>query len=262
MTNKKKIQNEKKTVFLTGATGSIGKEYIYRLSKLGYKIIFTSRNELQSKKIILKAKKLGASYIQSINVDLKNENSLQIIESGLKKNKIYPEILINNAREKENLNPNKNGYLDRKYWQNEFLINVIVPYELSMNFALAKNSKLEKIINISSIYGVVVPNINIYKNYLIDSSINYGTSKAALIHLTKELAVRLSKHNISVNAISYGGVSGKEDKKLRANYSKLSPDSRMLNIKEVFGALKFLISDESSSMNGHNILVDGGWTLW
>ena len=251
-----------KTIFITGATGHIGKEYIYKLSSLGHNIIFTSRNKKKSDKIIKEAKKIGPAKIECINVDLENKNYISIIEKHLIKNKIFPEILINNARNKKNLKLSKNGKLKRVYWESEFLLNVIVPYELSMHFSLKKNSCLKKIINISSIYGVVAPNINIYDNFLIESPINYGTTKAALIHLTKELAVRLAKYEISVNTISYGGVRGNENKNLRNKYSILSPENKMLDIQEVSGALKFLISNDSSSINGHNILVDGGWTVW
>ena len=58
-------------------------------------------------------------------------------------------------------------------------------------------------------YGVVVPNRNLYKDKYKSSSIFYGISKAAQIHLTKELAVRLSQDNIRVNSVSFGGIEGR-----------------------------------------------------
>ena len=91
---------------------------------------------------------------------------------------------------------------------------------------------------------------------------NYGVTKAALIHLTKELAVRLAPRGISVNAVSYGGVEGRVDGGFRERYGRLCPTGRMLDDSQVFGAVKFLCSSDSSGMTGHNLIVDGGWTIW
>ena len=109
---------------------------------------------------------------------------------------------------------------------------------------------------------MVAPNINIYKNPKRESAINYGTVKAAIIHLTKELAVRLASKKITVNSISFGGVKSEQTKLFQKKYSSLSPQKKMLSKKEVFGAIKFLTSSDSSGMNGQNIIVDGGWTIW
>ena len=55
-------------------------------------------------------------------------------------------------------------------------------------------------------YGIVPPNPNLYKKGESGTPIHYGVAKAALIHLTKELAIRLSDKQVRVNSISYGGV--------------------------------------------------------
>ena len=64
-------------------------------------------------------------------------------------------------------------------------------------------------INISSIYGLVVPNLTIYESKNASVPVHYGVAKAALDHLTKELAVRLADHGIRVNAVAFGGVEGR-----------------------------------------------------
>ncbi len=249
------------TIFITGVTGSIGKYFAKGLSSLGYKIIFTVRNKSTLKATEELLLKCGASYAKGIHADLENKNFISKLSKELSKHKLFPNILINNARNKEYLKPNKNGFVNRRCWHGEFLLDVIVPYELSMHLSSMNKSKLRKIINIASIYGVVAPQLSIYDNPLMDSSINYGTSKAALIHLTKELAVRLASKEVKVNSISYGGIKGNEKDTLRKKYSNLTLSNRMMNKNEVFGALKFLISNESNYINGHNLLVDDGWTI-
>ena len=131
-----------------------------------------------------------------------------------------------------------------------------------MKLSSLYRTQLKKIINISSIYGITAPNLEIYQDPIKESAINYGTIKASLIHLTKELAVRLADKKIQVNSVSYGGIKGKQSKTFQKNYSRLSPQKRMISKNEIFGAIEFLISDDSFSINGQNIVVDGGWTIW
>jgi len=260
MNNNNKKKN--KTVLITGATGDLGHEFVKGFSKLGFNILFTSRNSQKSKKLIQFAKKNGCKKIHDILIDLEDNHSVKKIIQEIKKLELYPDILINNARDKKNLAINSRGVVERDEWISEFTINLIVPYELSVKLALLSKSKLKNIINISSIYGVVAPNINIYKNSKKESAINYGTVKAAIIHLTKELAVRLANKKITVNSISFGGVKGKQNKLFQKKYASLNPQKKMLSKNEVFGAIKFLTSNDSKAINGQNIIVDGGWTIW
>tara|TARA_A100001011_G_scaffold252991_1_gene261239 strand:+ start:828 stop:1613 length:786 start_codon:yes stop_codon:yes gene_type:complete len=258
----KNNDTKKKTVLITGATGDLGYEFIKGYSRLGFNILFTSRDKEKSKELIQFAKKNGCKKIHDIHVDLYDNLAVTKIITAIKNLKLYPETLVNNARDKKNLILESGYLLDRSKWINEFTINLIIPYELSIKLALLNKGKLKNIINIASIYGVVAPNPNIYKNSLKESPINYGTVKAALIHITKELAVRLAEKKIRVNSVSFGGVKNKQSKLFQKKYSSLSPQKKMLSKDEVFGVIKFLTSEDSLSINGQNIIVDGGWTIW
>ena len=121
--------------------------------------------------------------------------------------------------------------------------------------------KLKSIVNISSQYSLVAPNMNLYDSPDKSSPIQYNTSKASLNHLTKELAVRYLKKNIRVNCVAFGGFEGRASKDFVKRYSDISPGKRMLKIKEVYGPIKFLLEEESSSINGQTIIADAGWTL-
>ena len=69
-----------------------------------------------------------------------------------------------------------------------------------------------KIINISSIYGLISPEFKIYEKGDRFSSEIYGATKAGLIQLTKYYSVLLAKYNILVNCISPGGIVNKKFK--------------------------------------------------
>mgnify|MGYP003739618353 FL=1 len=120
------------------------------------------------------------------------------------------------------------------------------------------DSRLSSIVNISSMYGIVAPNPLLYDDGLKNSPVHYGVCKAALIHLTKELAVRLAPRNIRVNAISFGGVEGRVDEAFKSRYARLCPLGKMLTEEDLGGSVEFLASEQSRGITGHNLVVDGG----
>lgn len=116
------------------------------------------------------------------------------------------------------------------------------------------------IINIGSMYGVVSADPNMYGNSGLNSPDAYAASKGGLIHLTKYLAVNLAKYNIRVNAISPAGIFNNQPEEFLQKYLPKVPMGRMMNREELVGPLVFLLSDASSYMTGHNLIVDGGFT--
>ncbi|MCK4650913.1 SDR family oxidoreductase [Candidatus Babeliales bacterium] len=262
-----------KTILITGGTGTVGSKLVEHFFYKKYNVIFTTKNDDEITKLIKKINiknynkpspklRLTNNKILGISIDLTKNKSYEIILKFIEKNNLYPNYLINCARSLSYLKVNIDGFTRRPEWLGEFTLDVIVPYELSIKLTDQKNSKLKSIINISSIYGIVPPNPSIYKNPKIESPIQYGVSKAAQIHLTKELAIRLSNKNIQVNSISFGGIKGRANKNFIKKYSKLCPLKRMLEQDEVIGSIDFLVSTNSSNITGHNLVVDGGWTVW
>ena len=139
-------------------------------------------------------------------------------------------------------------------------MSVYLSYFLSTKL---NRKNLSSVVNISSMYGIVAPNKSLYVNKYKSSPIFYGVSKAAQIHLSKELAVRLAKYNIRVNSVSFGGVEGRVDQKFKKKYKILCPLGRMLKSNEIFEPIWFLSNNElSSGATGHNLIIDGGWTIW
>jgi NAD(P)-dependent dehydrogenase (short-subunit alcohol dehydrogenase family) len=250
-----------KTVFITGGTGVIGSELVQRLAEDKFNVLFTSRNKN-------KIKEVEESYIDSyasvhgIAVDLESEDYLSVIQSKIAEIGLYPNALINNARNIDYLRIGKEGEAGERQWIGEFNFSTIIPYALTLLFANQERYPLTKVINIASMYGVVAPNLHLYENPTLQSPINYGVCKAAMIHLSKELAVRLASQNIAVNTISYGGVEGRVDEEFLARYAKLSPQGRMLKKADLFAPVRFLLADDCTGMTGHNLNYDGGWTIW
>ena len=113
-----------------------------------------------------------------------------------------------------------------------------------------------------SMYGTVAANPHLYTDPTMQSPLHYGVAKAALMHLTKELAVRLVGKGIQVNCVAFGGVEGRVDDAFKQRYAQLCPMGRMLKDNEIAGPVEMLLSDRCSGVNGHTLLVDGGWSIW
>jgi NAD(P)-dependent dehydrogenase (short-subunit alcohol dehydrogenase family) len=110
------------------------------------------------------------------------------------------------------------------------------------------------IVNIASISGLRASTLRVA----------YGTSKAAIIHLTKQQAVELGTWGIRVNAIAPGPVDTDMAKlvhsvAIRADYHDVIPLNRYGTVAEVAAATGFLCSPAASYINGQILAVDGGF---
>jgi NAD(P)-dependent dehydrogenase (short-subunit alcohol dehydrogenase family) len=258
----KKDAKSIKYIFITGGTGKIGSKLIQNLVEEGYFVIFSSRSEEKVIEIEKLYNTKKCKKVFGLTIDLESENIKSELLSFFTRKNIFPDVLINNARNLSYLKIENSGITSCDNWIGEFKLAVIIPYQLSMILSSSEKKRIKRVINIASMYGVVAPNINLYNDYKSQSPINYGVCKSAMIHLTKELAVRLAEKNILVNSISYGGVEGRVGEDFLNRYKKLSPQGRMLKENELFSPIRFLLSEDNTSMTGHNINYDGGWTIW
>jgi len=251
------------TILITGGTGKVGSQLLQHFYSKNFNVIFTALTSDEANKTIDKIKQPNKkNLIKSIIVDLMQEDSHRQITTNLEQLKIFPEFLINCARSLSFLKVNDDGITMRPEWLGEFTLDVVVPYELSMALANHKKTNLKSIIIISSIYGIVPFNPNLYINPQKDSPIQYSIAKSAQIQLTKELAIRLASQNISVNAVSFGGIEGRVDEEFKRRYAQLCPIKRMLKIEEITPAVDFLICSHTQTITGHNLVADGGWSIW
>jgi NAD(P)-dependent dehydrogenase (short-subunit alcohol dehydrogenase family) len=130
-----------------------------------------------------------------------------------------------------------------------------------------KMTGMGNIINIASMYGIVVPDFRLYEGECLGSfnPPQYGAAKAGVIQLTKYFAEYLIPFNIRVNAISPGTFPSKSTQKNKEFIRRLSsknPANRIGVPDDLKGTLVYLASDASKYVIGQNIQVDGGWTLW
>ena len=252
-----------KVVVVTGGAGLIGQEFVRAIIEQNGIAIIADINKNEGQRVSNElSNKLKSNKIDFFELDVTSKKSLQecidYVDSKYKK----LDALINNAYPR-----NKNygrHFFDVEY--DDFVENLgmnlggcIIPSQLfSLYF---QKQGYGNIINISSIYGVIVPKFEIYDNTEMTMPVEYAAIKSGMLHLTKYMAKYFKGKNIRVNAISPGGILDSQPKEFLSKYNQQCSTKGMLDPKDLNGTLIFLLSDMSSYINGQNIVVDDGFTL-
>lgn len=259
-------------VILTGGMGKLGSNFAEALVKANGRVAIFDIVDTPSEKLSQLASRYPLIFMK---VDITNEQEVRNAISDVEKKWDTPTILINNAGWKASPNEKTKASVPAeeypvKMWEEVFRTNttsaMICAKTVAQKMIQAKRAGV--IINIASTFALVSPDQQVYeykakkgRPFIKDAS--YSASKAALVALTRDLAVQWAKYNIRVVSFSPGGVhSEKSDPEFVKAYSLRTPLGRMANPDEYNAAILFLASDASSYMTGTNLVVDGGWTIW
>ena len=117
------------------------------------------------------------------------------------------------------------------------------------------------LINMSSIYGLVGPDFTVYEGTEMTTPAAYSAIKGGLNNFTRYLASYYGASQIRINTVSPGGILDNQPKSFIENYNEKVPMRRMGSPKDIVSAVYFLLSDESGYVTGHNLVVDGGWSI-
>lgn len=253
------IKSNTKTILITGAAGKLGRQFTHHFLNGGHTVVAASRraNTLSA---LAETLKRTPGRFESVVADLETESG-EALAQRLAQRGLLPHAIVNNAVDLANQELPPSGLPTRTQWRREFDLAVAAPFELVMALADIPSTPLAAVVNIASMYGIVARKPALYDDPARESPIHYGVAKAAMIHMTKELSVRLAPR-IRVNSVSFGGVEGRVDAAFLTRYADLCPSGRMLREDEVAEPVAFLISDGATAITGHNLVVDGGWTVW
>jgi|TARA_B100001964_G_scaffold225362_1_gene273106 NAD(P)-dependent dehydrogenase (short-subunit alcohol dehydrogenase family) len=266
-----------KIVVITGGSGFLGSEFALTLSNIGAMpiVLDKNKNSLQLLEKKFKKKKLRGLFFL---VDLNNENKVNVaIDLIIKKYKKI-DCLINAAgfTGQEMLETNVNFFEKfEKYnfqlWQRSLNENLSSTFLVTKSVAkYMMKRKKGSIVNIASDVGIISPDHRIYepnkrfnyKGVSFNTPLSYSVAKSGIISMTRYLATYWAKKGIRVNCVSPAGVYKKHNKKFVEQLSQRIPLGRMAKSDELNGAIIYLCSNASSYVTGHNLVVDGGRTIW
>ncbi len=230
------------TVIVTGGSSGIGKSIAKFLKKNNFFVINIDKIN----------KNKGIKYI---SCDLSKTNGIQKKIKTLQKEKNIIG-LVNCAA----ITKSDESYKYKlKNWNLTLAVNLTAPFLLSQFVAkiMIKKKISGSLVNISSISS----------NLAMPNNPAYNSSKAALIQLTRSLAVDLAKYKIRVNSISPGytktplNAKSWKSKKLRLQRTKKTLLGKWATPDDYNEAVLFLLDKKKSSyMTGSNITIDGGWS--
>ena len=166
-------------------------------------------------------------------------------------------------------NPNRLENFDLDSWNREINVGLTGAFLCTKVFGekMAANG-FGNIINIASDLGVIAPTQSLYEiPGVADKEQKQKTShlfchKHGLLGLTKYTATYWAHKNVRCNALSPGGVFNNQDPSFVRKLTTMIPLQRMCELTDLQGAIQFLCSDSSSYMNGHNLVLDGGRSIW
>ena len=229
----------KGTIFVTGASRGIGKAISQRLRQDGYHIVGTYNT---TKPTASSAEDAGETQ-KFVQLDCGNDSSIEAVARTLADSELHG--IVNNAGMIE-FEDFQN--LDLEGWRRTFAVNLdaVLKLVLALKDRLAAGGS---IVNIASTDGFIGG----------FDTMAYAASKAAVINLTKSLAVNLGSKNIRVNAVAPGWIQtdmGTKMPEVAINHTALG---RLGLPEEIAGVVSFLISSDSSYVTGETIVVDGGY---
>ena len=256
---------EHKRALITGATGHIGSAFCKEFANLGGSCILVDRDKNSLSDLIYSLKKNSTGEHYYFVADLLDAESKVGLITELNKHFGSIDILINNAAftGDTDLDGWCVPFSDQSLatWESAMKVNLTSSFEFVQGLLpLLEAGKDPCVINVASIYGFIAPDLNLYKDTEMGNPLAYAASKGGLLQMTRWLASVLAP-KIRVNAVSPGGIYRGQPDKFVERYKEKTPLNRMACEEDVVASLVFLASGMASYITGHNLIVDGGYSL-
>lgn len=249
---------EGKTALVTGGYGHLGTAVTMGLAEAGAKVYVLGRSQDKFKDAFNSTENIAFQYC-----DIADTQSIKDAFETIDKQAGTLDILVNNAFYSKGQNPETltdeewafgiDGNLNSVYR----CIREVIPY-------LKDNGG--RIINVSSMYGIVSPDFSVYdESPAFLNPPHYGAAKAGVLQLTRYFACYLGKYGITVNAVTPGPFPSEtvqQDEVFVNQLKKKNPLNRIGKPEDLKGVFVYLASDASAFMTGQNMVIDGGWTAW
>ena len=248
----------KQAAFVTGASYGIGEATALALARAGFDVAVSATRLENLSNVVAKLEAAG-TRVAPVVLDLRAQSSIEQATAQVIHALGRVDVLVNNA-----------GVTLRKpaleitaaEWDTVIQTNMTGTFFMTQQVArhLVESGRPGCIINIASTHGVVG----------LAQRSAYGISKAAIIHMTRMLAIEWAEHGIRVNGIAPGRVETGSparagtlaDPKYREAMLNRIPLHRSCTSEEVAGAVCYLASPPAAYITGQTLILDGGLTAY
>lgn len=244
------VKTPKRMALVTGASSGIGQAVAVRLAQDGFHVILHyHKNQKGAEETFTRVNAVKGTA-EVVQFDVKDRAAMEtaIEKVFCVREGLTPFALVNNAGlHRDNLA----GLMTDEEFDEVLKTNTSGPFYL-IRHCVRKLLRLRQgaIVNISSLAGQTGN----------PGQINYAASKAALIAMTKTLAMEIGSRGIRVNAVAPGLIETEMIQGIPQieEYKKRIPLGRFGSPSEVAGAVSFLCSNDSTYITGHTLSVNGG----
>lgn len=247
------IQLENKVAIVTGASRGIGEAIARAFVANGAKVVLAAR-KVEALEAV--AASLGPNARAVAAHTGKESDCVALVNAAVEAfGKV--DVLVNNAATNPYFGPML--AIEEGAWDKTFEVNVKGYFWLTREVAkhcIARGAA-GSIVNVASVAGLIAsPGQGVY-----------SMTKAAILSMTKTLAVELATSNVRVNAIAPGFVDTKfaaavlKNDVLLDEVMRMTPMKRYAQPDEIAGGAVYLASDSASYLTGHTLVIDGGMTI-
>lgn len=243
----KKFQG--KTIIVTGAGKNIGKQIAIDFASEGAKVVVCDYNAEYANQTVAEIESMGCCSMAAVCDVRDRKKVFEYVNIAVEKYGSV-DVLVNNAGGSAALINKLSNFVDAEPETLDFVIDTNVKGAMNFTQAVLKpmiKQKSGKIINMSSIAAVCG----------LKERVDYSAAKAALIGMTKTLAMEVGEYNICVNCVSPGAI-GRDGAQLE-HMTFLGKNGRSGVPKDISDTVLFLASQDF--ITGQNFIVDGGRTL-
>ena len=220
-------------IIITGSEGLIGKATSTYLSNEGHEIVRVD---------------------QVLGHDLSNEG---FVRSWFKENPADALVNLFALNDHVDSSARNETFLDLSLDSFSLYLEINVTSLFSVCREFIRSNDAGAIVNASSIYGVQSPRPVLYGGG--EKHLGYGVSKAAVLALSRHLAVHAAP-KFRVNSVVFGGIENNQPSDFIERYGANVPLGRMGDKDEVAPVIEFLVTSQSKYMTGSSVTFDGGWT--
>jgi NAD(P)-dependent dehydrogenase (short-subunit alcohol dehydrogenase family) len=248
-------------IWVIGGAGYLGQATVKLLLAAGARVLCV---DLEDKAATFAASLDDASDLAADTLDIRDEAGMKHFVAARIKSRGIPHGLViltygSTAKHFEDLSGEDFDRVNHAGLTATFLL----AREVGMEMERAGRGS---IVLFSSMYGSVSPDPRVYFRPMNVNPIEYGVGKAGIVQMTKYLAVHWAPKGIRCNCISPGPFPSPAVQKAEAAFvarlAQKVPMGRVGKSEEVAGAAVFLLTAAAGFITGHNLFVDGGWTIW